>query len=82
MVYPVYSYRDAKVGFGAPTIDLNDQTAIRLFSYKVNNSDGLMGFAAQDWDLYKIGTFDSEKGVMVSETPVLVVSGSSVYGAK
>lgn len=82
MKYPVYSYRDNKVGFGSPVIDQNDNCAIRGFSYAINNHDGLMAFSPADFDLYKIGDFDTHSGMLIPCTPVLIVSGSSVFGAK
>ena len=33
MKYPVYSYRDQKVGFGQPIVDQSDAAAIRGFSF-------------------------------------------------
>lgn len=80
MKCPIYTYRDNKTGFGTPVFEMNDQSAIRGFSYRIN-SPGLMNFAAADFDLYKIGVFDSDKGTIVAEpVPVLIVSGSSVIG--
>lgn len=82
MKYPIFSYRDNKVGFGTPIIDQNESSGIRGFSYAINGRDGLMNFSPADFDLYKIGVFDSEKGTIDPCLPELVVSGSSVYGAK
>ena len=82
MKYPVFSYRDAKVGFGFPVVDQNEVSAIRGFSYAINGRDGLMNFSPSDFDLYKIGEFDTEKGTLDPCTPILIVSGSSVFGAK
>lgn len=80
MKYPIYSYRDNKVGFGNPICDMNDQSAIRGFSYAVNQNNGLMNFSPKDFDLFKLGEFDSSTGVISSlKVPVLVVSGSSVF---
>lgn len=82
MKIPVYSYRDAKAAFGTPFCDQSDVTAIRGFSYAINNRDGIMGFAPQDFDLYKIAEFDTDKGTMKGLTPTLIVSGASVFNAK
>lgn len=83
MLYPVFSYRDNKAWFGQPVIDNNDESAIRGFAYAINNRDGIMNFSPSDFDLYKIGIFDSEKGTIEPINPIqLVVSGSSVVGAK
>lgn len=81
MKYPIYSYRDIKSGFGSPVVDQSDVTAIRGFSYAINGSNGIMNFSPSDFDLYKIGTFDSDTGVIVPETvPILIANGSSMVG--
>lgn len=85
MILGCYVVRDHKVEFLTPTFDVNDESAIRNFAYAINNGNGLMGFAAADFDLFKIGTFDSKKGFLdKSEFPVplLICSGSSILGAK
>lgn len=83
MRFPVYSYRDKNVGFGQPIVENNEMTAVRGFSYAVNGRDGLMNFSPGDYDLYHIGYFDSEKGVLEPLSPVvLVASGSSVVNVK
>lgn len=81
MTYPIYSIKDHKVGFMSPTVDQNDSSAIRNFSYAINNG-GIMNFSPNDFDLYKIGYFDDQKGNIEEILPELVVSGSSVYGEK
>lgn len=48
----------------------------------MNNND-LMNFSAKDYDLYKVGEFDVDKGTIVPlKVPVLICSGSSVIGEK
>lgn len=83
MKYPIYSYRDNKSdsAFGVPLVEENELTAVRRFSYEINNS-GMMHFAPSDFDLYKIGEFDSKKGELVGCLPEFVVSGSSVFNSK
>lgn len=39
----LYSYRDNLVGFGPVMVENNEQTAIRGFSFAVNNASGMMG---------------------------------------
>lgn len=81
MKYPVYSYRDQLVGFGAPILEISDQTAMRGFSMQMNNPNDLKNFSPKDFDLYKIGIFDSETGYVEAEKiPVLICSGTSVLG--
>lgn len=79
MKYPVYSYRDSKAGFGQPIVENNEFTAIRGFKYAVNGN-GIMNFSPADFDLYKIGEFDPEKGEIVGCVPVFVLSGASAIG--
>lgn len=80
MIYPVYSYRDKKVGFMMPQCDQSDQSAMRGFAFAINQSEGIMNFAPGDFDLYKIGEFDTEKGTVIGCTPELICSGDNVYG--
>lgn len=80
MKYPVYSYRDQKVGFMPPQCDQSDQSAVRGFSYAINGNNGMMHFSPKDFDLYKVGEFDTDNGTIEPCTPVLIASGSSVFG--
>lgn len=75
----LYSYRDALVGFGPIMVESNERTAIRGFSYAINNATGTMNFAPKDYDLFYIGEFDTDTGA-IAAAPVasLVVNGSSV----
>lgn len=82
MKYPLYSYRDNKVGFMMPQAFENEAAAVRGFSYSINGNEGLMNFSPADYDLYHVGYFDTEKGAIVGEMPTLVCSGSSVVGTK
>lgn len=84
MKYPIYAVRDIHVGFNAPMTDINDQVAIRNFTYAINNpGNEVMNFAPKDYDLYRLGEFDTESGhIVVENVPVLIVTGSSVFGSE
>lgn len=84
MKYPVYSVRDVQVGFNQPMTDINDQCAKRNFAMAINNPhNDIMSYSPKDFDLFRIGEFDTESGQMTAEpVPVLVVSGQSVYGSE
>lgn len=82
MKYPMYSIKDAKVGFTPPTCDQSDQSAIRGFGLAVNNGDGVMNYSPNDFDLYKVGEFDSEKGTIEKMIPEFIVSASSLVNEK
>ena len=78
MKKPVYSIRDARIGFMPPIIEENDASAIRGFQNAVINGEGYFARFANEYDLYRVGQFDSEQGQFLNETPVLLCSGASV----
>lgn len=81
MKYPIYCIRDQKVGFQPQLLlEQSDQAAIRGFSYAINGNDGLMNYSPSDFDLFKVGEFDNEKGELIPCVPENIVSGVSVYG--
>ena len=82
MKYPMFCIRDNKVGFMTPFVEQNDDAAIRGFSYSLNGENGIMNFSPADYDLYKIGEFDTEKGTIEGQLPNMIVSGPSVFGTK
>lgn len=82
MVYRLYSVRDVQVGFNSPMTDINDNVAIRNFSYAINNpNNGIMNFEPRDYDLYCIGEFNTDTGLIDHfPVPELITKGISVYG--
>ena len=84
MKYPLFAVRDIHVGFNQPMTDINEQVAIRNFTYAINNPDNqVMNFMPKDYDLYRIGEFDTDNGHIDAEpVPVLIVTGSSVFGSE
>lgn len=72
----VYCVKDAKQGFLSPTFESYDSIAIRGFAYAIK-TNGLMNFATEDYDLYRIGDFDTETGLTALD-PVLLVHGTEV----
>ena len=82
MKFPIYTYRDLKVAFMQPICEVSDSSAIRGFAYAVNSKEGLMNYSPSDFQLYRIGTFDNEKGTIESCLPELITDGDAVYGVK
>lgn len=82
MIVNVFSIRDKLSGFSYPTVDVNAATAQRNFASAVNSPQvNTMTFAPSDYDLYFVGTFDTEKGLFAgtdSGVPEFIVNGSSV----
>lgn len=82
MKYSIYCVRDNKTSFMTPTIDQNDGSAMRNFAYAVEHTEGILSASRQDFDLYKLGSFDSDTGLITSLTvPELIMSGASVRGS-
>lgn len=81
MILNVYAMRDKHTGFLAPTFEVNDHVAIRAFSYALLNSPGsVLGFAPADFDLFYLGTYDTDSGYITSlAVPSLVVTGQSAF---
>lgn len=74
----VFAMRDKLSGYQTPTFELNDDIAIRNFSFAINRKDTLLFAAAKHFDLYKLGTFDSETGKFdLLNDPQLIIEGLS-----
>lgn len=81
MIYGVYAIRDLKTTFMSPIISQNDAEAGRNFSHAVMQTDSLYYTHASDFDLFKIGSYDSETGIITGMNPEIVLSGYNVKGA-
>lgn len=77
MIVNVYSMRDAKVGYLSPTFELNDAIAIRNFKFALSDSKTVIGANVGDFDLYRIGSFDTDTGrILGCEPPEFVYHGT------
>lgn len=77
MILGVYCIRDQKVGWMTPTVDQNDACAVRNFVHAIKNTQSILNTHPKDFDLYKIGSFDSDEGCIVPQLPELVFEGSN-----
>lgn len=74
MKFSVYAVRDSLLGFGMPIIRDNDAVASRAFDYDLNVDGNPMASHPEDFQLYRIGSFDTDTGIVDSETPVVIAS--------
>lgn len=74
MKFSVYCVRDSLLGFGFPVIRDNDAVASRAFEYDLKVDNSPYKHHPQDFQLYRIGEFDTESGEVISESPVLIAS--------
>lgn len=83
MIYPVFSIRDKYTTFMSPNIDQSVEAAKRGFAYAINNQPGIMQFAPSDYDLYKIGEFDSVAGKIIPLDAIeFICNGNEVFNEK
>lgn len=83
MIYGVYSILDRLTGYMQLTVEFSDQSAARNFEHASMNDSSLFHSHFEDYSLCKVGTFDSESGVIHSfDHPQVVVTGSQVHFRK
>ena len=81
MKIELYAFRDKYNGFGGIQLYTNEPTAIRDFSQRVNNVPEMV-FAPGDYDLYRIGHYDTETAEIKPCLPEMIISGASVLKKK
>lgn len=81
MKYIAYSLRDKVSGeFRDLTLNVSDDVAKRDLSYVVNN-DTRFQFMSKDFELYKLGIFDTKTGVFEQFNPIeMVVQADQLLG--
>lgn len=79
MIYGVYAIKDAKTSFMPCNVDYNDASAIRNFEHAVMAPDSLMRSHPADYTLYRLGSYNTESGIIVSEAnPQQIADAASV----
>lgn len=81
MIYGIYSIRDSKTGFLSLMLDQNDNSAMRNFQHACANAQSLFFTHAADYDLCKLGSFDSSTGNFDIEPIKVLLNGSDAKGA-
>lgn len=75
----VYAMKDNLSGFVTPTFESNDEVAKRNFAYAISHKDTLLYAQKKDFDLYKIGEYDTETGHLIPlESVEMLLQGSAV----
>ena len=73
MIYNLYSMRDDKISFMSVMMDVSDGSAIRNFQLAVTKPETVYSSFSDDFSLYRLGTFNSEDGVIKPEQPPVMV---------
>lgn len=78
MIYNLYSIRDKKSEFAAPVPVRDNDQAMRWFDNQIK-TNAFMTEYKDDFELYKVGTFDTETGKADKvELVEYIMSGSEV----
>lgn len=78
----LYSIFDVKAkAFLAPFSIANDSMAVRSFGDAVNDPSVQFFKHPEDYTLYRVGTFNLEKGVLACD-PTMIASGLSLKEVK
>ena len=72
MIYEVFSIKDLKTGYLPPTFDINELSAMRNFEHACYNPDSLFYTHGSDYQLWKIGTFNTDNGEFISESKFIM----------
>lgn len=64
----IYTVLDKKAGiYNTPQFLVNDEVAIRLFEFLVNQPESVMARYPEDYSLYRIGSYDLDTGIIIPE---------------
>lgn len=75
----LYAIKDVKSGFSDPCVQVNDAVAARSFERQVPHMADELGIPVSDFQLWRVGQFDVDAGMLVSDTPVLLLDGASLF---
>lgn len=78
MKFGLYSINDSKTGFLQPRMDMNDASAMRSFGVDCKDLK-VMNLNPADFDLYKIGVFDSDSGLIEPCIPPVFIASATGF---
>lgn len=82
MKFGVYSIRDFKTGFLAPTVEQNDAVAQRNFEHAVLNTEQSLFFShPEDYALYRIGSYNSDDGKLKACLPEEIITAPQILAS-
>lgn len=85
LIYPVCSIRDKLSRFYPISVEETEKAAIRNFAMVVNafKSSSVISFSPSDYELYLVGYWNSDKGLLEPVSPLkLLANGSDLVGVK
>lgn len=79
MIYGLYVIRDVKSTYGALMIYESDAVAARQFESDVQRSNGVLHTHYKDFNLYCLGSYNTDNATILTDTPRLVIEGVDCY---
>lgn len=80
MLYPIYSIKDDLIGYGVPFSADNDAVAMRFFHQAIVQPNSIYGLNKSQFNLYKLGDFDTSSGEVVPCSPTYICSANDFKG--
>lgn len=71
MIFNIYAIKDLKTGFLPPTVEYNDNAAIRGFEHGCKQVNSLFYTHPGDYQFWKLGSYDTESGELFSDIKFL-----------
>ena len=79
MILGAYAVYDKLTGYMTPNFQANDNFAIRTFDYELKSSEmSLISAKPEDFSLCRIGTYDTDTGVLHAEPIVILVDAGQL----
>lgn len=74
----LYAVKDVKFGFSDPCTQVNDAVAARAFERQIPRLSDELGIPLTDFQLWRCGKFDIDSGMLVTDTPELLLDGAAI----
>lgn len=75
MIYHAYSIFDRKaLVYHRPFFDVSDGSAVRSLSDNCNDPESAIGRHPGDYVLFRVGTYDDQKGELLPVSPLIHVA--------
>lgn len=74
----LYAIKDVKSGFTDPCTQVNDAVAARSFERQIPHMSDQLGIPVSDFQLWRCGKFDCDSGMLIPETPELLLDGAAI----
>lgn len=80
----IFALKDTKIGqYHNPFVQASEVTAIRGLEQALKNPDNQIAQYPSDFDLYEIGEFNLETGILIPRvSPKFIISALSLSGGK